>query len=476
VPDADERETSARVARGLLVLCGLLAAATLALGVVALRQARREVRLADLSEDQRRSLLEQAERIAPAVYQPYPLSRGTGFYHMKPDTRYDREHPAAGPAGVLGDEFTTNELGFRSNPLTARRAGIRRMVVVGDSWTFGPAVPLEAVFSQRLEALLNRDGTHWEVFNLAMPGWNTANELSALHVFLDKLDPDVVVICPTSNDIDDSFEVWKGRLVQRGFQSGGLFRHSYEYERRWLEIFQSLQRESAELRDRGIEVFVYFLAEWRELAAYYADLAGLTTPYGVVPTELILPPHLHEREVDAGRHANAEGHERIAAHLYDSLLAAGTVPDGEPVPSEYEVRLPGRRWAPELVDDEFAMWRRYAHDYDLIPLDGDTIREQATFSLPAVRGATSAIVELRLIDALGLYPLRVEVEVSSPEATRATAVLEAYAASPAPLELSLPASLEDYDFVEVSLRADRAVSAPGGWGPASMERPLIRFR
>ena len=88
-----------------------------------------------------------------AIYQPFPGTGEPGFYHMKPNTLYDRNHPAAGLAGVLGAEFTTNDLGFRTHP-TEKPPGTRRLLVVGDSWTFGPGVDESETFTRRLEGLL----------------------------------------------------------------------------------------------------------------------------------------------------------------------------------------------------------------------------------------------------------------------------------------------------------------------------------
>ena len=122
------------------------------------------------------------------------------------------------------------------------------------------------MFSQQLQRLLDRAGPSWEVVNLSMMGWNTANELSALRVLLPSLQPDVVVICPTSNDIDDSYTVWRGHLARAGFDSAAIFRNSYEYERRWVEVFRRLQEE--------VRVQVPLVAVWGSVRCH-SFTAGL---------------------------------------------------------------------------------------------------------------------------------------------------------------------------------------------------------
>ena len=312
-PAAADAATLRRISISLLVLVSVFASATLVLGVLWYRASTRVIRLVDLTDAQRLGLLQQADHVAPPLYERHVGVPPPGFYHLRPNTLHDRRHPAAGPAGVYGDVFTTNELGFRSAPVTPRTPGRRRLVVVGDSWTLGPGVRFDAVFTQELQRLLDRAGPSWEVINLGMMGWNTTNELTALRVLLPALKPDVVVICPTSNDIDDSYEVWNGRLAQSGFDSDAIFRNSYEYERRWIEVFRQLQEASDALRAQGIASFIYFLAEWHGLAPYYARLAQLTAAYAVVPAPYIREPYRLPAEVDVGRHATAEGHRLIAA-------------------------------------------------------------------------------------------------------------------------------------------------------------------
>lgn len=474
---ATESPHLVRITLLLVTLVSLFAASTFVLGFLLYRGSTRTVQLSDLTEGQRLQLVQQAERVAPALYEPHLGIPQPGFYHLRPKTLYDQRHPAAGPQGVLGDVFTTNELGFRSSPVIPRAAGRRRLVVVGDSWTFGPGVRFDDVFTQRLQQLLNRAGSSWEVINLGMMGWNTVNELAALRVLLPMLTPDVVVICPTSNDIDDSYEVWNGRLVRAGFDSAAIFRNSYEYERRWIETFRRLQEASDFLKGQGIASFIYFLADWHGLAPYYARLANLTAAYAVVPTPYIGAPYRLPIEVDPGQHATAEGHQLIGSYLYNVLLHAGIVPAGKPIALDHAAEFPGHRYDPAAIAHEFAAWHRIARTPDLMPLDGEFMRLQAMVSLPARPDATTVVTEFELTDRLpSIYPLKLRIDVPSPEGAFREQVFERYVPGRHRVEIPKPRSLDRFDFVEVHVRVDRVATTPGSALPVSIRNPKIYLR
>ena len=451
-----------RLAEVLLATCAVLGIVALALGIAVLRLSRAQPRVEDLRAEDREQLVREARRVSPALYEPFLGVDPPGFYRLAPSARYDKSHPAAGPAGVLGDEFTTNSLGFRTiDP--AKPAGVRRIVMVGDSWTFGPGVAESQTFASRLAGMLNEDrgdAPAWQVFGLATMGWNTRNEISALRTFLPWLAPDFVVFCVTSNDIDDSFEVWNGNLVQGLFQSGAVFRRSYEYERRWIEALQALDAEARFLQARGVPVLIYFLAEWRGLAPYYTAKAGVRTPWVVVPTPFIVAPYRLAFDVDAGRHANAEGHRRIAGHLHDALLALGWTKGGAPREPEFPIRLPPVEALADAVDAEFAFWSPHVDLRGPLQREGGMLGRETIVSAKNARGAAHAVLEFELLDDPWLYPLDVEARLLAPEPVEARARYERYEPGKHVLELARPAALDGYDFVEVKVAADRVASTP----------------
>jgi hypothetical protein len=452
----------------------LLAAAACALCLAAAATALllwrqgRPTRLEELSRDDRARLVRDVERITPLAFQPFPASGPLMFYHLRPLTPY---------VEAMGDTFVSNDLGFRAIPTRAEDPRRRKLVIVGDSWTFGPHVKREEAFPGQLETLLHGGAEEWEVYSLSMPGWNAQNEVAALRAFFSRLAPDLVVICPTSNDIDDSLDVWNGGLVIQGFTSRAVFRRSFEYERRWIETFGLLQRTVDWLEEQGVGSLVYFLAEWRGLAPYYASLAGFDAPYTVAPTDYTDERFRLPRDVDPGRHSSVEGHRLLASYLYDALLASGLVRGREPIdlPMGHEVTFPGQSFGADEVEAEFDFWLPYATERELLPEEGDFIGRRGIFGAPSRPQARHVVVRLHLLDEPGLYPLTVNVRLASPESVEVTKTFPA----PPPIGtdrvvLSKPDSLDRYRFVEVFIDADRAVSTPDRELPVTMRVPRIR--
>jgi len=105
----------------------------------------------------------------------------------------------------------TNAAGFRGGPLPgAKPAGVYRIVVLGDSFTFGFGVRERQAWPARLAALLNaRTGgaSRVEVVNLGVPGTGPRDYLWHLaHTGL-ALQPDLVVIGFFANDVNDVYQL-----------------------------------------------------------------------------------------------------------------------------------------------------------------------------------------------------------------------------------------------------------------------------
>src|SRR5215831_18819603 len=70
-------------------------------------------------------------------------------------------------------EVSINEYGLRNRPVSARAASdTKRIVILGDSFTFASAVPNENTFPVTLETILSGGG-HYEVINAGVRGYGT---------------------------------------------------------------------------------------------------------------------------------------------------------------------------------------------------------------------------------------------------------------------------------------------------------------
>lgn len=76
-----------------------------------------------------------------------------------------------------------------------------RVVVLGDSNTFGTIVPAEAIYPRVLERTLRAQGYDVEFVTLALGGWFTDQELEALRREGVRYEPDLVVLQFCTNDL-----------------------------------------------------------------------------------------------------------------------------------------------------------------------------------------------------------------------------------------------------------------------------------
>jgi hypothetical protein len=121
-----------------------------------------------------------------------------------------------------GLTYRINEHGFRgpSYPLS-KPDGTHRVVLLGDSFTFGEGVRFDHTFGERLERLLDRGSKAVEVLNLGVSGARTSTEVSYLRQRGLALEPDLVLLVYVLNDAAaGGLDLWED------------FRH--QYEKRWL--------------------------------------------------------------------------------------------------------------------------------------------------------------------------------------------------------------------------------------------------
>ena len=77
----------------------------------------------------------------------------------------------------------------------------RRIVCIGDSFTYGVHLPAAASYPSQLQGMLNRvPGSHWRVFNLGYPGQNSAQVRAGLARNLEAYAPEIVVVLIGTNN------------------------------------------------------------------------------------------------------------------------------------------------------------------------------------------------------------------------------------------------------------------------------------
>ncbi len=463
------------ITRGLLVLLACTVALAVGLGVGWFRAARRAPDIDRLDQTARVHLVERLVRQSPGIYIPAYFEPRLG-YVLRPGAELS----------AWGTTFHANEIGFRSGPV-AKPTGAFRVVCVGDSWTFGMGVAEREAYPARLAALAAAAPGRVEVWNLALPGYNTFNEVAALEYFLDRLRPDAVVLTPTMNDIDSTASVLpNGSLATLGtaFDAFGephprnytvRLIDSFEYLRRWRLVMSEIRRLESRLEQSRTPLFLFFTGRWREPFAHrlVAD-AGIRAPYTVLPHELtdpewLLPEHGHPTAAAYERHATIV-YRLVAGTLgwppppgaSDPLVERAHVYQGAP-PADWDAAT-----APMLAD----MSARQL-DEELLPsptargcLGGldcrrGLLRRAGTVIVRRRAGAKVVVVELRpLGEGWGTDPMKVVAEIpSAAGGSRAQGVLSAGATR---LELPLPSDIPDGRAMDVVVIAERAIAERSG--------------
>jgi nucleotide-binding universal stress UspA family protein len=120
-----------------------------------------------------------------------------------------------------GQPVRTNRLGFRERDFaTPKPAGVYRVMVVGDSLTWGVGLAPHERYTERAQALLRQRFPQHdvEVLNFGVPGASMAAYRDTLQQLASVVEPDLIVIGYCLNDPqprDQGFSVERQRLETR---------------------------------------------------------------------------------------------------------------------------------------------------------------------------------------------------------------------------------------------------------------------
>lgn len=104
-----------------------------------------------------------------------------------------------------------NSGGWRDKDRTFDNIGNSyRILILGDSLTFGAIVPAEKIYTRILEDRLKSEGYNVEVINISYGGWGTDQEFEALKNEGLKYKPNLVIIQFDANDLTDNTYYLRG--------------------------------------------------------------------------------------------------------------------------------------------------------------------------------------------------------------------------------------------------------------------------
>jgi lysophospholipase L1-like esterase/energy-converting hydrogenase Eha subunit F len=272
----------------------------------------------------------QYERIAPSsdpllryTYRPgawaYDRDPGAPRMQITPDGLWDEPHPVPRPAGM------------------------RRVVVLGDSVPNDGSIPFAKRFPRRLQELLSAaapPGGSCDVVNVSCEGYSTLQEVRLYEQSGRRYQPDLIVVAYVLNDpflqnggqrrVGNSFFAFRfAPLLEllTGGSTCSLFQElnaGYAFE---LVVRSSLERLRMIAERDGTRVLVAplpLVAPFDDpvCLAQYDHVIEAGRSQGFEATRLVdaFRGEPHERYLKAGEaydvtHPNAEGHERIASRL-----------------------------------------------------------------------------------------------------------------------------------------------------------------
>lgn len=87
----------------------------------------------------------------------------------------------------------------RTVPFPGKKAGTFRIMIVGDSLTYGAGIGVQWIYPAVLERRL-RDDFNIEILNLGVSGWNSEDINEAIETWAPRLNPDLVIYGVCLND------------------------------------------------------------------------------------------------------------------------------------------------------------------------------------------------------------------------------------------------------------------------------------
>jgi lysophospholipase L1-like esterase len=274
------------------------------------------------------------------------------------------EHVPDRTALLMGARVEISSLGLRNPEVALQKPeGFYRILVLGDSMTFGWGVQAEETYPRILERTLNAQtrlsdaSRRFEVINAGVGNYNTAQEVSYFKERGVLLDPDMVILGFYVNDAETTPRAKSGWIRQRSYLYvlassfwDAIWRRSGEaqgFEEYYLDLYQgdspgwqagrhALGELIALCRTRGIDLRVLLIPELHSPADHYpfesvheqvrriAEDAGIPT---IEVRERMAGIEPHTLWVSPGdAHPNELAHRLVAAGLYESLRAELTTP------------------------------------------------------------------------------------------------------------------------------------------------------
>jgi len=128
------------------------------------------------------------------------------------------EHKAKSFSRLMGVDVSINSKKLRDVEIPYKRSiDTLRVLMLGDSLTFGWGVDFDKTTSKLLEKKLNEDGIKSEVINAGVGNYNTSMEVAYFFSEGKKYNPDIIVLNYFINDVELTPKYDNGWLARNSF-------------------------------------------------------------------------------------------------------------------------------------------------------------------------------------------------------------------------------------------------------------------
>jgi len=223
-----------------------------------------------------------------------------------------------------------NRLGLRGPEVRVPKPdGTQRVLVLGDSFTYGlgvddERVPFPAVLQRRLNAARPDETSRYEVVNGGLPGSLTGQWLGLWRRIADEVEPDVVLAVFFLRDgtrdttVSEIFDVIRAEIAERNAESS-LYQASYLY--RWVRDLQDRARAAEAYTQTLLDGYFGGAEEtqqWEKAQRHLLLLRQLVEARGAVFGLVVFPVLV---ELDAG-HPFRPISDRLMSFAAENGIAA----------------------------------------------------------------------------------------------------------------------------------------------------------
>jgi hypothetical protein len=270
----------------------------------------------------------------------------------------------------------------------AKSANTFRILVLGDSVTFGHGSIYEHSYPYLLEQQLTtwRHDIDWQVWNAAVPGYNTSQELAQLLEVGPRFQPDLVVVGFFENDLIGNTDPARPGAIKSAVSSALSFarRHVYSlelYKKIYLQLAWRLSAsDDYRLRLEHLGTEESLIASVDDASALKqqaltrferltdAQLSAVNCVYGMKPNPALIPAMQRDSGFAAWQRA-VQGFQRLQADgSYRIVFLVNDVPPicpdddvfydgGSKAIDDFYLRIMGNGTPAVSVYDEFLRMR-----------------------------------------------------------------------------------------------------------------------